>query len=60
MRVHRQQREVDVVRFGDGAAGAVLVYIADLEVFQVAALRGAVALGGNFDGLEHERVLLSN
>jgi sugar/nucleoside kinase (ribokinase family) len=36
--VHRQQAELDVVGGGDGAAGAVLVDIADGEILEIAAI----------------------
>src|SRR5262245_16357683 len=43
--VHRQQGEPGIVAFGDRAAGAVLIDIADVEVIIVAAEAFAVALG---------------
>lgn len=30
--VHRQQRKLDIVRFDDGASGAVLIDILDLKI----------------------------
>ena len=47
MRVHRQQREPGVVGLGDGAAGAVLVDVADLEILVVAAEGLAEAIGSD-------------
>src|SRR3546814_4929406 len=54
VRVHRQQREPDVVRFGDGAAGPVLVDVADLEVLEIATDLLAITIGADLsDPVNH-------